>query len=63
MLKTVEKEKRVCLCRKCSGTGQYRPGILGTRVEVCPQCEGSGRVLVGCLMTLSIEAYHPLPAP
>lgn len=59
MKRRVEKPLKVCLCRKCRGTGLYRhknqKGV--TFVERCPQCEGSGRVTVSAVMDFDIKPY------
>ena len=59
MKKEVTKSPKVALCRKCCGTGQWRPKREdGTfTVEQCPQCEGSGRVTVSAVMEYDIRPY------
>lgn len=61
--------KKICLCKKCSGTGVevfYAKDDVRQEYPLqrkCPQCNGTGRVIVSGERILSIEPYDPgLPA-
>lgn len=57
--------KKICLCRKCSGTGiiiTYETRDvrrLKPQRQKCPQCCGTGRVIVSGEKTLNVEPYEP----
>ena len=58
--------KKICLCRKCSGTGiitTYEPRdvrLLNPHRQQCPQCRGTGRVVVSGEKILNVEPYEPV---
>lgn len=59
--------KRICLCRKCKGTGK-ETFFATTDVQrryplqrTCKQCNGSGRVEVSGERILRIEPYDATP--
>ncbi len=56
MIREVEKQPKVALCRECHGMGYAYDRQAGRSLR-CPQCEGSGRVTVSCRMTLDIRPY------
>lgn len=60
MKRTVTKDTKIALCRKCRGTGLWRhAGKDGVKyVERCPQCMGSGRVKVSAVMEFDITPYE-----
>lgn len=57
--------KRICVCRKCSGTGmvtEYDSRDIRRKyphTRTCPQCNGSGRVYVCGEVRKFIEPYEP----
>ena len=57
--------KKICLCRKCKGTGVeifYAKTDTINRFPLkreCPQCKGSGRVVVSGERVLNVEPYGP----
>lgn len=59
--------KKICLCKKCSGTGVevfYAKDDVRQEYPLqrkCPQCNGTGRVIVYGERTLKIEPYEPEP--
>lgn len=58
MIKELEKQPKVALCRECHGTGKLRD--YETQEEtVCPQCGGSGRVTISAKITYDIRPYKP----
>ena len=65
MEKKKYKHAKICICRKCSGTGlcsvydkedilQMYPGTVD-----CDLCNGSGKVLVSSVTTTKIEPLFP----
>lgn len=51
MKKTVKKEPKIAICRRCGGRGVIEDGTE------CEECAGSGRVWVSCEMEVSIRPY------
>lgn len=57
-------QKRICVCRKCSGTGTvniYRKHDILRRDPIplrCDLCEGSGRVTVQGVVDKEVLPYH-----
>lgn len=57
--------RRICVCDKCKGTGQYiRYALNDVRMmqpirEVCRQCNGSGRVEISGVIIKQVEPYVP----
>ena len=65
MEQTTHYHEKICLCRKCKGTGievfysktDYRQEYPLKRV--CPQCNGTGRVVVSGTRVLNVVPYEP----
>lgn len=63
MKETTYISRRICICRKCGGTGKYtyyrkRDVMRLHPIEaVCPQCGGSGRVTVEGTVTKTVLPY------
>lgn len=58
----IKKEPKVCVCRRCYGTGQvYVLKGDGPMYEMqkCSQCQGSGRVTVAANVEYDIRPYNP----
>ena len=56
------KHPKVCLCKRCQGTGKLV--TMDARQEKekrtqCPSCQGSGRVVVSAVLDLTITPYDP----
>ena len=65
MKKEIYIHKKICLCRKCGGTGietYYNITDLLNKMPLertCSQCNGTGRVVVYGERILNIEPYEP----
>ena len=57
--------KRICVCKKCKGTGEiveydskdYRHEY--PHEKICTQCDGTGRVVISGEINIRVEAYEP----
>lgn len=58
MIKEVEKQAKIALCRECGGAGRHVDVATGQESE-CEQCGGSGRVTVSARIRFDIRPYKP----
>ena len=65
MEQTTYYHEKICLCKKCKGTGIetfYAKSDLLNRHPLqrkCPQCNGTGRVVVSGTRVLNVVPYEP----
>lgn len=64
MIRKTYYHKKICLCRKCNGTGRvlsYDTDVLCLEPEerTCTLCNGTGRVVVHGVKEIRIDAYEP----
>lgn len=65
MEQTTYYHEKICLCKKCKGTGEeFLYAKTDYRKEYplkckCPQCNGTGRVVVSGKRVLNVVPYEP----
>lgn len=65
MEQTTHYHEKICLCKKCKGTGRetyYNITDLLNKIPLertCSQCNGTGRVVVSGTRVLNVVPYEP----
>lgn len=69
MKETTLIPERICICRRCHGTGTVTVYELKDvrrlypQTKVCPLCKGSGRVVISGEVHKNVEPYEPTDEP